>query len=191
MYTCDNRGTKICISDVRVTIPPGAVPDGVVINIEMGVALYGPFKFPDNHQQVSPILWFCIREDVQLLLPISFKLPHVVTDTSLIKLFFAKANHTEYTYDSTMKREMFIFKTLTDEKSNFTNCNLAERESGYGYLSAKHHCFLCIEAQISKKLALEKGFCLHTLIKKINSSSYNILFLCTYFLQTCFFVSQF
>ena len=40
MYTCDNRGTKINVDDVRVSIPPGAVPDGVVINIEMGVALY-------------------------------------------------------------------------------------------------------------------------------------------------------
>ena len=189
MYTCDNHGTKVSVNGVRVTIPPGAVPDGVVINIEMGVALYGPFKFSDNHQQVSPILWFCVRENVQLLLPIKFKLPHIVTNTSIVDLSFAKTN--DCTYDSTMKREMFAFKSFVGGISDFTNCDLEERKLGYGCLSsAKHRYFLCIEAKTSEDLALEKGYCVHTLIEKIDSSSYRILHVCTYFLKTCFDASH-
>ena len=55
IFTCDKHGTTISMNDIKVTIPPGAVPEGVVLNIEMGVALYGPFMFSGNNQQVSPI----------------------------------------------------------------------------------------------------------------------------------------
>ena len=188
-FTCDEHGTTISMKDIRVTIPPGAVPEGVVINIEVNVTLYGPFKFGDKHQQVSPILWFCLRDKVELLLPIEFQLPHVITNTSRVKLSFAKANHSE-SYDSVMKRKVFSFKAFTGEKSRFTNCDLSRKTSGYGVLSTKHHCFFCIQAEISKSLALEKGYCLHTLKQRMNPSSYKILLVCTYFLETCFDVSS-
>ena len=92
-HTCDKHGVELSVSDVLVSIPPGAIPDGVLAHIEMGVALYGPFVFAENHQQVSPILWFCIQEDIDLLLPITYTLPHIIVDINHVQLSFAKANH--------------------------------------------------------------------------------------------------
>ena len=163
---------------ITVTIPFGAIPEGITAHIEMGVALYLPFKLPENYQLVSPILWFCIKDDIKLLLPIEYKLPHVITDISRGKLTFAKAGHTDNP----------VFELLQHDNVNFTPSNPRLRKYGYGNLSIKHCCYLCIGA-ISKDVALESGYCLHTLIKKETDSQYQILLLCTYFLETCLDVS--
>lgn len=187
VHTCDHHGAILSLHDITVTIPPGAIPVGVTEHIEMGVALYGPFKFPANHQPVSPILWFCLQEDIELLLPITFRLPHVITDTGRVKLNFVKINHLDYVYDSATKRDFFTFEAVSDSKSSFINPT--EKSAGYGYLSTKHRCFFCISAEnegkMTKNLALEKGYCLHILAEKIDSSSCRILLVCTYFLKTC------
>ena len=181
-HTCDKNGATFSIldHDIEVTIPPGAIPDGVVAHIEMCVAMYGPFIFPKNHQQVSPVLWFCIKEDIDLLLPIVFTVPHIISDVTHVPLSFAKANHLHISYDP----KFFFFKPVTNVNSSFVF------KSGYGQLSTRHPCLFCIQAKTSKDLALEKGFCLHTLIEKVDSSTYRILLLCTYFLKTCFEVWQ-
>lgn len=180
-HTCDERGATLSIDDIEVTIPPRAIPCGVTVHLVMGVALYGPFNFSENHQPVSPILWFCILEDIELLLPIKFKLPHVVADISRVQLSFAKTNHLEY--DSARKEELFSFKTFSGGESNFTN---PTEKSGYGYLSTKHLCFLCIEANTNLDLTLEKCYCLHILIEENDLKYYRTVLVCTYFLETCF-----
>ena len=179
-YSCDFHGATLSIHDITVTIPPGAIPDEITAHIEMGVALYGPFKFPNNCQPVSPILWFCIQEDIELLLPLTFRLPHVIADISRANITFIKADH--ITYQDSVKRDMFTFQPVLDGESDFT------RESGYGYLSSKHCCFLCLNAEnnITKDLALKKGYCLHILIENRSPASYRILLFFTYFLGTCF-----
>ena len=177
-YTCDDRGATLSIHDITVTIPPGAIPDEVTAHIEMGVALYGPFKFPDNCQPVSPILWFCIQEDIELLLPLTFRLPHVIADLSQANITFAKTNH--ITYQDSAKRDVFTFERVSNGELDFA------KESGYGILSSKHCCFLCLNAEITKDLALEKGYCLHILIENRSPASYRILLIFTYFLKTCF-----
>ena len=178
-FSCNHKGRTLSIHDIEVTIPPGAIPDGVTAHIEMGVALYGPFKFPDSHHPVSPILWFCIAEGIEVLLPIKYKLPHVITDVNRVKLTFVKANHLDFSYDSSMNMDVFTFKTVHAGESS-----IAAR---YGVLTTKHCCLLCIDAEhVTKDLALQKGYCLHTLVEKVDTSSYRILLVCTYFLRTCF-----
>ena len=177
-YTCDQLGDELTADDITVTIPPGAIPEGATVHIEMGVALYVPFQFPDNHQPVSPILWFCIKEDMEPLLPVTYKLPHMITDISRVKLTFAKAGHTDNPN----------FELLHHNNANFTPSNPHTNEYGYGVLSTKHCCYLCIGAYTQGQ-ALKSGYCLHTLIKKEDDSHYQILLLCTYFLKTCFEVS--
>jgi hypothetical protein len=179
MYTCDHRGTTLSIHDTQVFIPPGALPDGVIVHIEMGVVLHGPYKFPDGYQPVSPILWFCIKEDVELLIPVVYTLPHVITDIDSVTITFVKANHQ-------IHKNHYDFEVLPRADMDFNN-------TGYGSLTSKHSCFLCIVAGKSSKvtncLALKKGYFIHLLTERINSSSYRILFICTYFLKTCFEVS--
>ena len=64
LLECDHCGLEYTIEDHDVTlrIPPGAVSTGKKIYFEIGVAMYGPFIFPDNFQPISPILWCCIEE---------------------------------------------------------------------------------------------------------------------------------
>jgi hypothetical protein len=179
VHTCDHYGVTLSKYDVQVLIPPGAVPKGAIVHIEMGVALYGPYKFPDGYQPVSPILWFCIREDVELLIPVVYTLPHVITNIDSVNLKFVKAKRQTH-------KNHFDFEVLPSADMHF-------KIPGYGSLTSKHACFLCIAAgnssKVTKNLALKKGYCLHFLIKRIDSSSYRILLICTYFLETCFEVS--
>ncbi len=178
-YTCDKDGGTLSHDDIEVTIPPGAIPDGMTAHIQMGVALHGPFEFSDGYQQVSPILWFWIKEDIELLLPLEFKVPHVLTDVTGIELTFSKADHKNYTLCAN-KNRVFSFQPMTETIT--TDC-------GYGILSAKHCCYLCILAKIEKNILMRRGFCLHTLIEKNPPHSHRIIHLCTYFINTCLIVS--
>lgn len=186
MFACDEHGIIIEMDDISVTIPPGAIPSKTTAHIELGVALCGPFVFPDKYQPVSPIIWLCFQEDIEIRLPIMINLPHMVTDIDKVDLKFAKASHLEYSYNATKEKEVYHFKHLQDERSFFTNLS---DESGYGILHVKHCCLYCIEAKTSRDLALKLGYCLHTLIKCRDPSHYQIVLVCTFFLRSCFRVS--
>ena len=88
--------------DITLRIPEGAVAEGEKIHFEVGVAMYGPFVFPENTQPISPILWLCVVEgDAQLRKPFQIVLPHYLTGLSKEKIEyhqvrFAKANHNDY-----------------------------------------------------------------------------------------------
>ena len=196
-FYCDEKGRTMMVGDISVTIPQGALPSGVSAVAEMGVALYGPFKFHSNQQPVSPILWFCFQEEVDLLLPVEFKLAHTMADISRVQLNLIKAGHKYCDCTDTTScscEPVFSFESLSDEElvdKRFPNPTFSAEEScGYAYFSTKYFGFFCLEARISKELALEKGYCLHILIEKINSSTYRILHVCTYFLKTCFYVRK-
>ena len=65
-YGCDYYNSR---HDVEVRIPEGAVqPSEGNINIEFGVAVYGPFKLADGTsvQRVSPFVWLCVQQDASV-----------------------------------------------------------------------------------------------------------------------------
>ncbi len=185
LHKCDVRGSSLRVDDIEVTIPPGAIPPGETVHVEMGVALYGPFSFAENYHQVSPVLWFCTQENVDFLLPVKFKLPHVFMDRIGVKLSFAKAYH------SPSQKGAFSF---TEENSD-TPSMFVFGEKPYGILTSKHCCFLCIKDEVDsnsvklKDLCTQRGYCLHILVKKKDAFTYKIVVTCTYFLQTCIRVS--
>ena len=41
---------------------------GEKIHFEVGVAIYGPFIFPKNTQPISPMLWLCLLENIDIFL---------------------------------------------------------------------------------------------------------------------------
>ena len=45
---------------LHLLIPPGAIPAGIDISIDIGVALYGPFQYPERLRPVSPVFWICV-----------------------------------------------------------------------------------------------------------------------------------
>lgn len=182
---CDEYKKELRIDDICITFPSGAIPAGVTAHVEIGVALHGPYSFPDGYQPVSPIIWLCIQEEFELLVPISIELPHMVMDIEGMGLTFAKANHLKYCYDSTNGSKVFVFKNVTGGTSFFTN--LTEEtavESGYGILHVKHCCLYCILAKKSPTLEKNIGYCLHTFIEE-KSQSCHILHICTYYLKLC------
>ena len=101
---CDHNGCNYTIEghDITVRIPEGAVAEGEKIHFEVGVAMYGPFIFPDNTQPISPILWLRqleggtqLRRCSQLVLPHCYKGPTFTFShgPGENKVFFATADH--------------------------------------------------------------------------------------------------
>lgn len=65
--------------DVVLKIPRNALPvaDQHKVCIEVGVAMYGPFNFPENIHPISPILWLnLIDKNTQITKPFQISLPH-------------------------------------------------------------------------------------------------------------------
>ena len=100
---CDGREYTNIDHDITLRIPEGAVAEGEKVHFEVGVAMYGPFIFPENTQPISPILWLCLlEEDVELKKPFQVILPHYLTGLNeekmkQHKIRFVKANHSEIT----------------------------------------------------------------------------------------------
>lgn len=102
---CDSEGGEYRsdIHDFRLSIPKGAVKKRV--DIQIGFALRGPFKFPGDLRPVSPIVWLCSTPETKLRKPVEIMLPHYL-DTSVTALSkvpnsasrysvqFVKASHT-------------------------------------------------------------------------------------------------
>ena len=42
----------IGFNEIGIDIPPNAIPDGSTGSLEVGVCLYGPFKFETNHRPI-------------------------------------------------------------------------------------------------------------------------------------------
>ena len=98
---CDHYGLADVIEDHDITlrIPEGAVAEGEKIHFEVGVAMYGPFIFPENTQPISPILWLYASEDVRINKYFQLILPHCYTGSvippELISFTIADQNSTE------------------------------------------------------------------------------------------------
>ena len=100
---CDHYGLADVIEDHDITlrIPEGAVAEGEKIHFEVGVAMYGPFIFPENTQPISPILWLYASKDVRINEYFQLILPHcytgLVISPELISFAIADQNSTEIT----------------------------------------------------------------------------------------------
>ena len=81
-FDCDCGSQRYTLDghDITISVPEGAVAEGEKVCFEVGVATYGPFKFPKNIQPVSPILWLYPREaNVVLKKPLQVIIPHCLT----------------------------------------------------------------------------------------------------------------
>ena len=180
---CDSRGKEFTNSDHDITlrVPPGAIPDGVTVHIETGVTLYGPFQFPPGTRPISPIVWFCMQEGIPFQKPVEVILPHFLHNREGLQLGFLKADHSTFTADNSEER--YMFQKLTDPTKFYS-----EDGKGFGVLSTKHFCFLCIQSNITRDHALRAGYCLSCMIPDPwpnTHPDFHIYFCMTYFLKTC------
>ena len=191
---CDSSGKEFTNSDHDITlrVPEGAIPEGVTVHIEAGVALHGPFHFPPGARPISPIVWFCMQEKIPFLKPVEVILPHFLHNLEGLQLGlglgFLKAEHSTYTTDDDEKR--YMFQPVNDPfEFHFENGR------GFGVLYTKHFCSLCIQANITRdQLPSKAQYCLTEVIPDPWPSmqiSVPTHFCVTFFVNSCFQVSNY
>lgn len=188
---CDSSEQSYTIDghDITLRIPEGAIDDGTVFHIEIGVTMYGPFAFPKDTQPVSPIVWVCpMEDDVELKKPFQLTVPHFLTQLSQERLSsscydigFAKAAHSKHNPYSRMhyQFEDCVTKPLLTSYGH----------RSYGTLLSQHFCFYCLKANRSAKLAVDAGYSLVRIETPLTLQRSEVDFCAIFLLDTCLRVS--
>ena len=168
-------------NDFGLDIPAGAIPEGVTLSIDIGVALYGPFQFPQGLRPASPVFWICVRqlEFSEFEKPIIVTLPHFFSlknqdAIESLGLAFLKAKHERN------KNQMFEFLP-TDGITYF------EPHKKVGVLETTHFCSLCVSCADTMEAIKSAEFCITALIPRrilLEESSYADFYI-TFLLATC------
>ena len=178
----DSSGADfVGFGEIRIQIPPYAIPDGSTGRLEIGVCLYGPFEFDKNCRPISPILWLCLQgENTLFKKPAKVTLPHIFPDLSNEELAslgvrFAKANHVGVTNAS--GERVYQFRWSAGKSFYY-----ASGGKGYGTLETRHFCFICLKSGITKRSAKLKPrqYCLTSV-----QGPSRLCIYATYFLRTC------
>lgn len=162
-------------------IREGAIPDGEKLTIDIGVALYGPFLYPEGFRPTSPVFWLCVRgrKSYKFQKPIEVTMQHFLSidstdDIILTGLSFAKAGH-----DANPQGKCSF--SMLKEVQRF------EASSCYGSLLSKHFCYLCIVGKINELTLQKSTFCLFGTLPNtfVYDKQMYVFFFVTYFLPTC------
>ncbi len=127
---------------VTIDVPEGAIKEGF-LDIKVGLALYGPFSYPDGLRPVSVVLLMCPQQEVTLLKPIRVILPHIIDcaqdniDCCLTPL---KACHDNY--DDVKKMNRFEAFDVEDLKV------FKHQSFNYSSFHIDHFCYVCLAAGI-------------------------------------------
>ena len=165
--------------NVTMTFPNGAVTKPA--ELQMGVLFTGPFRFPSNVTQVSPILWFGARNKKPVKFSRAFEasLPHCIDCSQpgeYNNLGFVKATH-----DSSFSDKPFVFSEVPVEQTSFT------RNKGSIYI--KQCCFVCIVHKVPEKALEKTNFCLLNTMSKPFEAKFELNFCVVHGLRTCIEVS--
>ena len=171
--------------DITIKVPPGAVQNRDEVEIEVGVLLHGPFKFPDGIKPISPILWICTKSDSKFRKPVEITLPHVLSsltekESKIYGVGFLKADHRASILKQGSSSKYFQFKSCGDTRAIFS--------SNQGTINMDHFCFLCIGAQKSRQVYQRASYCLTRIDPKpwpAHNPETTIYFCISYFLPTC------
>ena len=157
---CTSEGRKFTddVNDFSLEIPEGAIPEGERLTIDVGVALFGPFQFPEGLRPVSPVFWVCVRDNpnFQFSKPVTVTIPHFLNlenDESIksLGLTFLKASHNT-------DPEGVINFLPTDGKIHF------QPSSKFGVLQTNHFCSLCIACKDKPEVLTRTDFCMTSVI---------------------------
>ena len=168
-------------NDIGLEIPMGAIPLGTSISIDIGVALYGPFQYPEGFRPVSPVFWICIRDQKlsQFLKPFTVTIPHFLNlecpeDISSLGLTFLKAEHEMNSH------QMYQFHPADGSM-------YLEHKKKHGVLQTTHFCSLCIASRDSMDAIKKANFCISAVVPHkiaVDQSAHAYFFL-TFLLETC------
>ena len=165
-------------NDFGLEIPAGAIPEGESITIDIGVALYGPFQYPEGLRPMSPVFWVCVRDqkDFQFLKPVKVTIPHCLNlgshdDIESLGLIFLKGDH------EMNPQQMYQFQQAEDV--------LIEPLKEYGVTQTTHFCSLCISGQFTEEFIKKARFCISAVFPPTIYGEDSAYFFITFFLKTC------
>ena len=170
-------------NEFGLEISEGAIPEQETVAIDIGVAMYGPFEFPEGLKPVSPVFWVCVRESKlsRFLKPVTITIPHCVDldrceTIDSLGLTFLKGEHDinfQHTYQ---------FQTVEEAEMVF------EAHQTKGTLKTTHFCSLCITGKVSPELTKHTKFCIYTVIPPSVAPSEPAYchFFISFLLPTCF-----
>ena len=180
IISCDTLGCNYYNTrhGVGLVIPEGAIlPSDGRIDIEFGVAMYGPFKLADRRsvRRVSPIVWLCIQQDgfSGFQKDVEITIPHFLdfsTEDAHRYLRFLKADH-QFEDD-----EIEYQLQLADGRAAFNR-------AAHGTLLTKHFCSVCITSSVPlpnehTRYYLGGGI-------SLKAQKWKIIFYVCYFLPSC------
>ena len=179
--THDGRWYYDECNDIDLEIPAGAIPEGDSITIDIGVALYGPFQYPEGLRPVSSVFWICVRDqkDFQFLKPVKVTIPHCLNlknhdDIESLGLFFLKGEH------KMNQQQVYQFK---QEAADI----LIEPLKMYGVIQTTHFCSLCLSCEETLEFFEKAKFCMCSVIPErfFPDESSHAYFFITLLLPTC------
>ena len=184
---CDHHGLEYTNKDhdITIKIPKGSVPVNETIHLEIAVAMYGPFRFPENMQPISPIVWVCFEENIVLSNHFQLIIPHFLIRLTKEKakfhqIRFAKANHRDCSIIDGEINYMFQHDISLELSFASSGCR------SFAVLSTNHCCFYCLLASnATRELAIDAGYCLARIEAFIEQQKSEVYFLGVYCLPTC------
>ena len=152
IISCDTHGCDYydIMYDVGLRIPEGAIPPSEGrIDIEFGVAMYGPFKIADgmNVKRVSPVVWLRIQQDgfSGFQKDVEITIPHFLdlsTEDAYKYLRFLKADH-KFDVLNEDGKIRYQLKPAPG-KAVFHHAS----DATHGKLLTRHFCSVCIATSV-------------------------------------------
>ena len=181
--TSDGVRYENAANDFTLEVPEGAVPMTERLTLDVTVALFGPFQFPEGLRPVSPVFWVCVRDQRRFFFsrPVSVTLPHFLDlgseeDVKYLGLTFLKARY------SKNSKGMYEF-SKTDGEVHF------ESSHRFGVLKTSHFYSLCIASEDRPECLRMTQFCLTSLLPRstvsVGKRQYAYFFVTFYNLSTC------
>ena len=174
-HGCDYYNSR---HDVEIRIPEGAIlPSEGAIDINIGVAMYGPFKLEDgiSLRRVSPVVWLCVQKDgfSGFQKDVEITIPHFLqysTEGACKYLRFLKADHQlkddgcEYQLKPAGGRAVFDRAT-------------------HGTLFTRHFCSVCIATSVLPDEQCTRYYLGGGI--RLKEQDWQIIFYVCYFLPSC------
>ena len=186
-----SKGGQYCDNSLElyINIPNGAVPEGNLLELEIGMCLYGPFRFFNKVFPIAPILMLYPLKNIQLNKSLTVTIPHIInnatdSDVENLGIQVIKADHS-----SLLVNEECIFDAVVESDLCF---HTGENGNGLLSFSLPHFCFIMVRATSTSEAAERTGYCvcpLFPLPKAMSSGNFTYHLCVTYYMAPCLKVS--
>ena len=166
---------------ISLSIPEGAIPAGLKLEISIGIRLHGKFDFPSGLSPVSAIVWLCTPQpNFTFLKPVEVIIPHFMDcksndDAARFHMQFMKASHWS-----------------SDKASLQFGCADGVQDFGTvaykGVLHTHHFCYVCVttpELGVTFEYLQRRRFCISCAKSYSQPAEVSIFFYITYLMDTC------